>query len=170
MTIVSGSEGEYLVQELMTGDGGRWPLYARASFRTQQAHSVKVEWSTQWSSRCPCCGHWHLNAETEYNYQQIFSTSFNPRVKSKREALAEHLDEIETALRIGVREETDDFRFLGGVLDLLGHWPRREDTLKLSVLRPTQLLRDRGLYHDVDEFVTELSLIAIKGEPGDSRG
>lgn len=151
---------------LMT-DTERWPLLVRAAENMQAAHSTKIEWLIDRIERCECCGQPRTRRHAEHNFTQIFRTPFDPEKVNEREALEQHLDDIETALRDGRREYDFDrcVSLMGGVIDLLGHWPRKRDYLALKILRSTSLLRDRGLLGapTTHEWLTELSLIARTG-------
>lgn len=150
------------VREQVMLDSGRWPLFKRASVNALEAHSTKIEWLVEDGEDAVLPG--NIRFYADYNYTQIFRTPFINR-DSDGEYLRRHLDEIETALRSGVRHMYGSgVSTLGGVEDIIGRWPRKDDVLSLRYLRETEFRRYNLAGGSTQrEYLTELSLLARKG-------
>jgi hypothetical protein len=156
--------------EVLASDPGRWPLLTRAAQDTRAAQSTTVEWLEPVADRCSCCGTLRsreVSYKTGKNLMQIFRCPFLPEKTTPTDALKTHLDHIETAMRTGIRSPGSSSLnpLMDGAISLLGHWPRKDDLLTLYVLRPTELYVERQFpgRPRQDEWITELSLGAIKG-------
>ena len=159
-----------LVVGTLERDPGRWPLLVRAGENAEQAYSTRVEWLERRSTPCPCCGEPRAKRMiAKHNFTQIFRTKFE-KDETSAKALERHLDEIETALRDGRRHldisNSHPVGYMGGVLDLLGRWPHRDDFLALKILRkPFLLVNTHDSYsapldNPRHEWISEVSLIA----------
>jgi hypothetical protein len=148
----------------------RWPLLTKATEGLlHKAYSTKVEWLIDKRTTCSCCGAPKTEHHAEYNYTQIFRVGFRS-MSGAREASYLLFDNIESALRQGRREKNYTYSFMGGVLSLLGRWPRAEDEVILAVLRPLTLrVIENDMYNiPLDrpsyEFLIECSVIAREGK------
>lgn len=159
------------VLDILVSDIGRWYLLSRAATTTVKAQAMKVEWIVELTTACRACGQPHVTREAEFNYMQVVRTVFK-KDETETEALERHLDSIETIFRTGMRvhDLARGYSAMGGVLALLGRWPRKTDRLELHVLRAPRFrteTQDRyGVLLDTPrkEWLTELTLLARKGE------
>jgi hypothetical protein len=166
-----------IMDSVIYADPERWPILTRARKTLAMAHSPKVEWLIDAPTYETCnLGHKHRTAQytAEYNYTMIFrrpvSNASMARSRyggpdEKRKQLEAMLDDIEWHFQNGVRKIDGGgvypHRWMGGVRDLLGRWPRKDDKLMLMILRDLQW----RTFADMDggEWLIELTLKAIKG-------
>lgn len=140
------------IREEALKDPARWPLLVRATEDEQQAHNVKVEWHLPVSYDEVAFIRADTVITTNFNYMQIF----------RWRRIEDVLDDVETALKYGKRQfVTNDLlpiSFMGGALDLLGHVPTDEDTLRLWIL--SDLKEYTQDYPKRSEWICEVSLEA----------
>lgn len=150
----------------LSQDPDRWPILSRASKDLRTALATKIEWLVEDGfGKCKCCGELTMrNCHVDHNYTQIFRFRFSKAIMSEGEAYKEMLDSIEKALQRGVRGNPSahpSASLAGGVYDLLGRWPRKNDQLALYFVRYPRLFHDD--YSGDWKWICEVSLLATKG-------
>jgi hypothetical protein len=135
--------------------------------------STKIEWLIDKRVEFTDDREGHWTRTTDFNYAQIFRYPYDGSRVTPDDALMLYLDDIEAVFRDGKREMivlgSHPVTMMGGVKDLLGHWPRLTDQLTLRVLRPLELrIVGRDRYDQpadfpVWEWIGELSLQAVEG-------